>query len=124
MKVLLDMNLSPRWRTLLEREHIEAVHWSAVGPVGAEDAEIMAYAAKHDCVVLSQDLDFSTILAATSGSKPSVVQLRSDNLDPDVIGPKVISALRQLDSELNAGAVVSVDPQGTRMRLLPLRPKD
>jgi len=71
-----------------------------------------------------QDLDFSTILAATSGSKPSVVQLRSDNLDPDVIGPKVISALRQLDSELNAGAVLSVDPQGTRMRLLPLRPKD
>ena len=53
MKVLLDMNLSPRWRALLEREHIEAVHWSEVGPVGAEDTEIMAYAPQHDCVVLS-----------------------------------------------------------------------
>ena len=118
------MNLSPRWRTLLEREHIDAVHWSEVGPVNAEDTQIMAYATQHDCIVLSQDLDFSTILAATSGSKPSVVQLRSDNLDPDVIGSKVISALRQLESELKAGAIVSIDLQRTRMRLLPLQPKD
>jgi hypothetical protein len=38
------------WRAE-EREHIEAVHWSEAGPVGAEDTEIMAYAAQHDCVV-------------------------------------------------------------------------
>lgn len=124
MKVLLDMNVSPRWRTLLEREQISAVHWADVGPVGADDAEIMAYAAQQDYIVLSQDLDFSTILAATSGTKPSVVQLRSDNLDPDVIGSKVIAALRQLESELQSGAIVSIDPQRTRMRLLPLQPKD
>lgn len=92
MKVLLDMNLWPRWRTLLEREHIDAVHWSEVGRVDAEDTEIMAYAMQHDYIVLSQDLDFSTILAATSGLKPSVVQLRSDNLDPDVIGSTVLAA--------------------------------
>lgn len=124
MKVLLDMNLSPRWRTLLEREHIDAVHWTEVGRVDAEDTEIMAYAAQHDYIVLSQDLDFSTILAATSGLKPSVVQLRSDNLDPDVIGSTVLAALRQLEGELESGAIVSVDPQRTRMRLLPLQPKD
>jgi predicted nuclease of predicted toxin-antitoxin system len=95
-----------------------------VGPVGADDAEIMAYAAQHDYIVLSQDLDFSTILAATSGTKPSVVQLRSDNLDPDVIGSSVIAALRQLENELQSGAIVSIDPQRTRIRLLPLPPKD
>jgi uncharacterized protein (DUF433 family) len=38
------------WRAE-EREHIEAVHWSEGGPVGAEDTEIMAYAAQHDCLV-------------------------------------------------------------------------
>jgi predicted nuclease of predicted toxin-antitoxin system len=111
MKILLDMNLSPRWLTLLEREQIPAVHWSTVGPVGAPDTEILAYAAKHDYVVLTQDLDFSAILAATAGIKPSVVQLRSDNLDPDVIGIKVISAVRQLESELSSGALLSVDPE-------------
>ena len=117
------MNLSPRWLALLEREHVSAVHWSDVGPVGAADTEILAYAAQHDYVVLTQDLDFSAILAATSGIKPSVVQLRSDNLDPDVIGSKVVSALRQLESELNSGALLSIDPDRTRVRLLPLQPK-
>ena len=123
MKILLDMNLSPRWRTFLEREHLFAAHWSDLGQVGAPDAEILAYAAQHDYMVLTQDLDFSAILAATSGIKPSVVQLRSDNLDPDVIGAKVVSALRQLESELNSGALLSIDPERTRVRLLPLQPK-
>jgi predicted nuclease of predicted toxin-antitoxin system len=124
MNVLLDMNVSPRWRPLLEREHISAVHWADVGAIGADDAEIMAYAAQHDYIVLTQDLDFSTILAATSGRKPSVVQLRSDNLDPDVIGASVIAALRQLENELRSGAIVSIDLQRTRMRLLPLGPEE
>jgi predicted nuclease of predicted toxin-antitoxin system len=124
VKILLDMNLSPRWRPLLEREHIEVVHWADVGPIGASDAEIMAFAAQRDYVVLSQDLDFSTILAATSGTKPSVVQIRSDNLDPEVIGANVVTALRQLEDVLKSGAVVSIDPQRTRMRLLPLAPKN
>lgn len=100
------------------------MHWADVGPIGASDAELMAFAAKRDYVVLSQDLDFSTILAATSGTKPSVVQIRSDNLDPEVIGTNVVTALRQLEDELKSGAVVSIDPQRTRMRLLPLAPKN
>lgn len=124
MKILLDMNLSPRWREILGRENIESLHWAQVGKVDAPDTEIMAYAARHDFVVLSHDLDFSAILAATSGAKPSVVQLRTDNLDPDVIGAKVITALRQLESDLAAGALISVDPQRTRIRLLPLKPQD
>lgn len=73
--------------------------------------------------MLTQDLDFSAILAATSGTKPSVVQLRSDNLDPEVIGAKVTSALRLLENELNSGALLSIDPERTRVRILPLQPK-
>jgi hypothetical protein len=34
----------------------------------APDVEIMAYAAKYDYVVLTHDLDFSAILAATQPS--------------------------------------------------------
>lgn len=83
----------------------------------------MAYAATHDFIVLTQDLDFSAILAATSGVEPSVVQVRSDNLDPDVIGTQVVSALKQLEGDLATGAVATVEPQRTRVRLLPLRSK-
>jgi len=43
--------------------------------------------------VLTHDLDFSAILAATHGEKPSVVQIRAEDVSPDVIGKQVIIAL-------------------------------
>jgi predicted nuclease of predicted toxin-antitoxin system len=82
MKLLVDMNLSPRWIGLLQDAGWEAVHWSAVGKVSAPDSEVMAYAAQHDYVVLTLDLDFSAILAATHGNKPSVVQIRTEDVNP------------------------------------------
>ncbi|HKX40391.1 MAG TPA: DUF5615 family PIN-like protein [Burkholderiaceae bacterium] len=123
MKLLVDMNLSPRWVGLLTAAGIEAVHWSAVGAKNAPDAAIMAYALAHDFVVLTHDLDFSAILAATQGEKPSVVQLRADDVSPDVIGRQVLIALRQTEVELREGAVITIDPNRTRLRVLPLRAK-
>ena len=72
-------------------------------------------------MVLTHDLDFSAILAATHGEKPSVVQIRADDVSPDVIGKQVIIALRQMASELEEGALLTVDPNRTRLRVLPLR---
>lgn len=123
MKLLVDMNLSPRWVNLFAEAGIDAVHWSALGAPNAPDTEIMAFAKSHDYVVLTHDLDFSAILAATHGDKPSVVQIRSDDVSPDVIGKLVIDALRQMASELDAGSLLTVDPNRTRLRLLPLQSK-
>lgn len=123
MKLLVDMNLSQRWVGLLSGAGIEAVHWSTVGAMNAPDAEIMAYATGHDYVVLTHDLDFSAILAVTHGEKPSVVQLRADDVRPEVIGGQVLIALRQMETELQEGALVTIDPNRTRLRVLPLRTK-
>ena len=79
----------------------------------------MAYAFANDCIVLTHDLDFGAILAVTHGKKPSVVQIRSENVSPDAIAMTVISALRQMASELEQGALVTVDVNRTRLRLLP-----
>jgi predicted nuclease of predicted toxin-antitoxin system len=38
MKLLVDMNLSPRWLKLLSEAGIEAAHWSALGRANAPDA--------------------------------------------------------------------------------------
>ena len=84
------------------------------------DSEIMTYASVNDYVVLTHDLDFSAILAATHGEKPSVVQIRAEDVSPDAIGLQVIAALRQMATELENGALLTVDPNRTRMRLLPL----
>jgi predicted nuclease of predicted toxin-antitoxin system len=114
------MNLSPSWVELLTRAGEEAVHWSRVGAANASDRELMQWAAEHGYVVLTADLDFAAILAATGRHRPSVVQLRSDLLTPDAVGTVVLSAFDQLRSELAAGAIISIDAARARIRLLPL----
>jgi predicted nuclease of predicted toxin-antitoxin system len=120
MKLLVDMNLSPRWVSLLADAGFEAAHWSTLGANNAADTEIMAFAKANGYVVLTHDLDFSAILAATHGEKPSVVQIRAEDVSPDVIGRPVIVALRQMRAELEEGVLLSVDPNRTRLRVLPL----
>lgn len=56
MKLLVDMNLSPRWIGLLENAGIKATHWSALGAKNASDTEMMAYAKVNGYVVLTHDL--------------------------------------------------------------------
>ena len=123
MKLIVDMNLSPRWIGLLTDAGIEAAHWSTLGAKNAPDSEIMAYAKATDSVVLTHDLDFGAMLAATHGEKPSVVQIRAEDVSPDVIGVQVITALRQMASELAEGALLTIDPNRTRLRVLPLQPR-
>jgi predicted nuclease of predicted toxin-antitoxin system len=122
MKLLVDMNLTPRWVLYLEAAGFEALHWSKVGRANAPDEEIMAYAAKLCLVVLTHDLDFSAILAATKRKKPSVVQVRAQNISPEAIGPQIVTALRHTGDELEMGALLTIDPDRTRIRLLPLHP--
>jgi predicted nuclease of predicted toxin-antitoxin system len=123
MKVLIDMNLSPRWTHFLAEAGIEAAHWSELGPGDAADTEIMAFAKEHDYVVFTHDLDFSAILAATHGDKPSVIQVRSEDVRPESIGGAVVASVRQTADSLAEGALLTVEPNRMRLRLLPLRPR-
>lgn len=65
--------------------------------------------AGHGCIVFTHDLDFGTILAASHGSKPSVVQVRARNVTPEAIGQQIITALRQMASELDDSALLTID---------------
>jgi predicted nuclease of predicted toxin-antitoxin system len=120
MKLLVDMNLSPRWVGVLAEANIAAVHWSNAGAHNASDSEIMDYARANGYIVLTHDLDFGAILAATQGAKPSVVQIRAGDVTPEAIGKSVITALKQMEHELEEGALITVDPQHARLRVLPL----
>ncbi len=121
MKLLIDMNLSPLWVDFLDSAGIQATHWASVGGLDAPDADIMAYAAAGDYIVLTHDLDFGAILAATNGGRPSVVQFRASDLRPDTIGRHLIDAIRRMKDELEQGALLTIEPGRARMRLLPLR---
>jgi predicted nuclease of predicted toxin-antitoxin system len=58
MKLLVDMNLSPKWCSVLQTEGWDTVHWSDVGAASAPDQEVMQWALSNDHVVVTHDLDF------------------------------------------------------------------
>ncbi len=120
MKLLLDMNLAPRWAEYLAAAGIHAVHWSSIGSSNAPDAAIMAYARSENFIIFTQDLDFTTLLAFTRNKKPSVIQIRAENTSPEAIGLQVVHALYQVTQELDEGALLTIDIHRARLRLLPL----
>ena len=120
IKIIIDMNLPPSLVSILENEGWEALHWSAIGDPGATDSEIMRYAKKGGHIVLTHDLDFGAILAATGWKTPSVIQVRTQDVFPEAIGKMVIAAIHQFSDEIKKGALISVDESRSRARILPI----
>jgi len=121
MKLLIDMNLSPDWVKVFEKYNIEAVHWSNIGDPRARDTVIMEWARTNEYIVFTHDLDFGSMLAVTGAETPSVIQVRTQDVLPASIETLIISALRQFESELEQGALVTVDQAQFRVRILPIR---
>lgn len=121
MKLLIDMNLSPKWVSVLEKAGWEAVHWSIIGQPDASDHEILRYAKSNGYVIFTHDLDIGNILAVTKADCPSVIQVRVQDVTPQHLGSLVISAIRQFDRHLKRGAVVTIDEKKSRARILPIQ---
>lgn len=120
MKILIDMSLSPEWENILTSAAFEPTHWSRVGRGNAPDREILAWARANDCVVFTHDLDFGTLLAFSRDQKPSVIQLRTQEVAPALMGDLVVSALMEFRELLDQGSLITIDPLKTRARILPL----
>jgi predicted nuclease of predicted toxin-antitoxin system len=121
VKLLVDMNLSPSWVDRLAQHGLEAVHWPTIGAATAPDNEILARAHQQALVLITNDLDFSAILAAGAVDGPSVVQIRTQDLLSDGAVSVIAKALEAHREEIERGALLSIDEGGTRVRMLPLR---
>jgi predicted nuclease of predicted toxin-antitoxin system len=120
VKILIDMNLTPRWCRVLEDAGHEARHWSEVGAVHASDETIMHWCRENGFVVFTHDLDHGILLYATRAISPSVIQVRSDDVDPSALALSVLKALRLAQSEIESGALMTVYMDRHRITLLPL----
>jgi len=112
------MNLSPEWEQVFA-ESYEIQHWSRIGEASAPDEAILQWAKRAGAVILTNDLDFGAILAASHLDSRSVFQVRSLILDPLVIGSQVLACFKQFEADLTAGALVSYELQKARVRRLP-----
>lgn len=124
MKILLDMNLSPAWISVLENEGYKVKHWSDIGSITAPDTEIMEWARRNGYIVFTHDLDYGTLLFVTEAVAPSVIQLRCEDMRPKSVGKIVLRALKKAQKEMGKGALVTVDLRKNRIRLLPLKRKN
>jgi predicted nuclease of predicted toxin-antitoxin system len=120
VRLIVDVNLAPAWAGRLRTSGHEAQHWSEIGALDATDSEILAWAVEHGAVVLTCDLDFGAILAASQAHTPSVVQIRARDVMSETIGDRVSNVLNAFEHELAQGAIVSVDLDMGRVRILPL----
>lgn len=116
------MNLTPMWVEFFTTREIESVHWSDVGNPKALDPEIMSFARDNRFVVFTHDLDFGSILAVTHARGPSVIQARVEDPVPAVIGGAVVTVIVENTAYLERGALITIDPDKSRVRILPIVP--
>lgn len=121
MKIVIDMNLSPEWVSVFETAGYKGVHWSTVGDIQAKDSTIMAWAASNGYMVFTHDLDFGTLLAISEADTPSVIQVRTQDVLPNKLSKIVLNALQQFESELEAGALVTINEAQAKAKILPIR---
>ena len=121
MKILLDMNLSPRWMETLQAEGWETLHWSQVGDPRATDETIVVWASQHGFVIFTHDLDLGSLLALIQAKGPSVIQVRTQDILPEALAGVLLPILKRHEKELEEGALLTVDLYKSRLRLLPLR---
>ena len=120
MKILLDMNIPFKYSELLRNKGVDCFRWSDIGSPKAKDTEIMEYARNNDFIVLTFDLDFSAILSMTRELKPSIAQIRASVIYADKAVDLISIALLRHKDDLQKGAILSIDLNKARIRLLPL----
>ncbi|BDT10726.1 DUF5615 family PIN-like protein [Arthrospira platensis] len=90
-------------------------------PATAGDAEILELARVQGRVVLTQDLDFSMLVALSNYGLPSLITLRLSSVKPDLVTQKLLDVLPNVKTELTEGAAVTINDDSVRIRKLPIR---
>ena len=103
MRFLADMGVSVRVIEWLKESGHDAVHLRDEGLQRLPNGEILLKAAREQRVVLTFDLDFGEIIAASRGSNVSVVVFRLRNTRSAHVIDRLNSVLQECEDELNRG---------------------
>ncbi|MEK6581808.1 MAG: DUF5615 family PIN-like protein [Nitrospirota bacterium] len=121
LKFIADIHISPLTVNELKKNGYDIIRITGKLPATASDNEIIQLASKEQAVIITQDLDFSAIIAQSGLNWPSVISLRVANAKPDMITRLLTTVLPRIEVELIEGAIVSVDETEYRIRKLPVK---
>jgi predicted nuclease of predicted toxin-antitoxin system len=120
VRFLGDMGISPRTVDELQRQGHDAIHLVEQGLERLADEDILLKARQEDRILLTVDLDFAQLSAASGESFPSVILFRLGNVAREVLEVRLIEVLSQCERDLAIGAIISVRDEAFRIRNLPI----
>lgn len=120
LRFLADIHISPLTVEVLKEKGYDIGRVTEKLTATASDKEIIQLALSETAVIITQDLDFSAILAQHGLNRPSVISLRVDNAKPDIISQILIAVLPLIEDDLSEGVIVSIDEAEYRVRKLPI----
>ncbi len=120
MRFLADMGISPRSVAFLRSLGHDAIHLHDEGLDRLSDAGILSKALSEKRVLLTHDLDFGELMAASQAHLPSVITFRLRNMAADHVNRYLAIIIASYQERLDTGAVISVTEKQIRVRSLPI----
>ena len=121
MRILADVHIRPTTVRYLNSLGHEAIRSSDILPEEAPDQEIIERAAASDRVILTEDLDFTDIIAISGATQPSLITLRLTDASADNVNRILAYVLPGLEDLVAAGIIATVGDERVRIRALPVR---
>jgi predicted nuclease of predicted toxin-antitoxin system len=121
LRLIADVHISPLTITALKLQGYDIVRSTDFLPATATDLEILEFARLEDRIVLTQDLDFSMLVALSNYDQPSLITLRLSSAKPDVVTQRLLEVLPNLEQDLREGSAITIDDNFVRIRKLPIR---
>lgn len=121
IRLLADLNISPLSVAILRRHGWDVIRVSEVLPPTAPDREVLERARADGRAVLTEDLDFSALLAIGGFDTPSLITLRLSQSDPEVVAARLLEAEALLERSLAECCAITLDDRTLRIRPLPIR---
>ena len=120
MRYLADQNISPFTVALLKSNAVDICRVSDFVPASTDDTEILELARAQEMTIVTQDLDFSTLIASSGNTRPSLVSVRLRDNRPEHVAEVLAKVLPSVESELIIGAIATVEDAAIRLRFLPV----
>jgi len=119
-RFLADIHISPLTVAEIRAIGYKIHRVSDLISASASDSKIIELAILERAAIITQDLDFSALVAQSGLNKPSIVSLRVRDAKPHSISTILKTVLPQIESDLQEGAIVSIEETEYRVRKLPI----
>ncbi|HET6464343.1 MAG TPA: DUF5615 family PIN-like protein [Nitrospiria bacterium] len=121
MKLLADLHISPKTVHALRKSGFTIARVTDHLPPTSTDRQIIELAERLQASIVTQDLDFSRLIAKSGKTFPSILSLRLGNVSHQHVTDILMRLLPAVEKDLEEGAVISVDEVGMRIRMLPIK---